>query len=142
MPPVEVRPQTFDSFQSPDSASPAVRLEKSKLTCGRNLLLRKRSDLGEVSSPKARRPKAKAGMGEDNPVPSVVSTDIDEMLPPSQCRPREWLKDFTLASDPDEVPSSKERASLASSPAKNPRSLVFEILQSQLGFHCYKPILQ
>ncbi len=48
MPPTEVRPQTFDStsrfhklgepqhgstsFQSPDSASPAVRLEKSKLT--------------------------------------------------------------------------------------------------------------
>ncbi len=38
MPPVEVRPQTFDSFQSPDSASPAVRLEKSKLTCGLKIL--------------------------------------------------------------------------------------------------------
>ncbi len=38
MPPAEVRPQTFDSFQSPDSASPAVRLEKSKLTCGLKIL--------------------------------------------------------------------------------------------------------
>ena len=34
MPPTEVRPQTFTVFQQPDSASPAVRLEKSKLTCG------------------------------------------------------------------------------------------------------------
>ena len=32
MPPTLVRPQTFNSFQSPDSASPAVRLEKSNLT--------------------------------------------------------------------------------------------------------------
>ena len=46
MPPVEVRPQTFDSFQSPDSASPAVRLEKSKLTCGRNLLFTQLRVLG------------------------------------------------------------------------------------------------
>ena len=103
MPPTEVRPQTFDStsrfhklgkpqhgstsFQSPDSASPAVRLEKFKLTL--------RSEPAASQAAKER-------------------------------RPREWLKDFPLAS----------------SPAKNPISSVFEVLRSQLGFHCYKPILQ
>ena len=32
MPPTEVRPQTFAALQQPDSDSPSVRLEKSKLT--------------------------------------------------------------------------------------------------------------
>ena len=32
MPPTLVRPQTLTVFQQPDSASPAVRLENSKLT--------------------------------------------------------------------------------------------------------------
>ena len=50
MPPTEVRPQTFTVFQQPDSASPAVRLEKSKLTCGRNLLFTQLRVLGFASS--------------------------------------------------------------------------------------------
>ena len=49
MPPAEVRPQTFDSFQSPDSASPAVRLEKSKLTL--------RSEPAASQAAKERRPR-------------------------------------------------------------------------------------
>ena len=41
MPPTLVRPQTFDPFQSPDSASPAVRFQQKLLgTCCLDILPR------------------------------------------------------------------------------------------------------